>query len=589
MTSDLKTQSSQTELRRVLDTHRKNLLYVALFSFFINLLMLVPPPYMLQIYDRVLASRSTETLLVLTLVVIWLFLTMGMLEFVRSRIRVRLSARLDEQLNSRLYQAVNKMALLEPDKASHHPLSDLASLRQFISSNAPFAVFDSPWVTVYLAILFLFHSSFGWFAVFATAVLVTLTVINEFSTRRLQRQASDENMNAANAASAQLRNSEVLHAMGMQDALRDRWLRSHLQGLKAQCEASDRNGLWTSMSKTLRLLFQSLMLALGAYLAIQNEITAGMVIAGSILMGRALAPVDQLIGSWKQFGSVRTAYRRLDTVLSSVPGAQPRMSLPIPKGDIQIENVVLIPPGGQKPVLKGISLGLRAGETLALVGPSAAGKSSLVRAILGIWPLAAGAVRLDGTELEHWNRDQLGPRIGYLPQDIELFDGTVAENIARFGTIDDGLVIKAAQRAGVDAMIRSLPEGYETPIGVGGIALSGGQRQLLGLARALYGRPKLVVLDEPNSNLDEEGELALLRACLYLKQRGSTVILVTHRRNVLSVVDKMLVMEDGRLKLFGPRDAVLERLMPGAENPKVAKRHIGFPESAKRRAVAAGA
>ncbi len=586
MTSDVKPQSSQTELRRVLETHRKNLLYVALFSFFINLLMLVPPLYMLQIYDRVLTSRSTETLLVLTLVVLWLFMTMGMLEFVRSRILVRLSARLDDQLNSRLYQSVSKLALQEPEKATHHPLMDLSSLRQFLSSNAPFVVFDAPWVTVYLGILFLFHTSFGWFAVFATAVLVTLTLINEFSTRGLQRQASDESMKATNAASAQLRNAEVLHAMGMQNALRERWLRNHLQGLKAQCEASDRNGLWTSVSKTLRLLFQSLILALGAYLAILNEITAGMVIAGSILMGRALAPVDQLIGSWKQFTGTRAAYHRLNAVLSGVPATAQRMSLPVPKGALQIENAVLIPPGGQTPVLKGVSLALRAGETLALVGPSAAGKSSLVRAILGVWPLAAGSVRLDGTELQHWNRDELGPRIGYLPQDIELFDGTVAENIARFNEIDDFLVMKAAQRAGVDNMIRALPDGYETRIGVGGVALSGGQRQLLGLARALYGRPKLVVLDEPNSNLDEEGELALLRACLYVKKRNATLILVTHRRNILSVVDKVLVLEDGRLRLFGPRDAVLERLMPGADNPKVAKRHIGFPDGEGRRATA---
>jgi len=337
-------------------------------------------------------------------------------------------------------------------------------------------------------------------------------------------------------------------------------IEKHRKSVRAMSEASDRAGTWMNLSKTLRQLFQSLMLGLGAWLAINNQITAGMVIAGSILMGRALAPIDQLIGTWKSFTNARQSFRRLDELLVRLPEPKRRLSLPKPKGEIKVESLVLVPPGGKTPTLKGISFYLRPGEMLAVIGNSAAGKSSLIRAMLGLWPVAAGRVQLDGADIHQWNRDELGKWIGYLPQDVELFAGTVAENIARFGELDDRNIVKAARIAGVDKMIRALPQGYETAIGAGGHALSGGQRQCIGLARAVYGRPRIVVLDEPNANLDEAGDRALSRACTYLKQRGVTLVLVSHRRRILHLADKILSLEGGSLHLFGPRDAAMEHL-----------------------------
>jgi ATP-binding cassette subfamily C protein EexD len=348
--------------------------------------------------------------------------------------------------------------------------------------------------------------------------------------------------------------------MGMQKALQGRWLDRHLASLRAMSNAADRAGAWMNLSKTLRHLFQSLMLGLGAWLAIDGQITAGMVIAGSILMGRALAPIDQLIGAWKGFVGARHAYYHLEQLLQQTPEKKRRLSLPAPKGEIRVENAVLIPPGGESTVLKGVSLHLRPGEMLAIVGNSAAGKTSLIRSILGLWPLSAGRVQLDGADIAQWNPGELGSRIGYLPQDVELFDGTVAENIARFTKTKDSRIVKAAHIAGVDKLIRALPDGYNTRIGAGGVALSGGQRQRIALARAIFGKPPVIILDEPNSNLDAQGERALARACRYLKKHGVTLILVSHRRSILKMADKILSLQQGRLHLFGPRDAVLKRL-----------------------------
>lgn len=566
--------ANKSRLRDLLASQRRSLGYVGLFSLFINFLFLVPPLYMLQVYDRVLASRSSETLAVLTLVVIWLFLTMGILEFARSRILIRLSTRVDQQLGDTIYRGITRNALTDPGKTSQQPLQDLSTLRQFIAGNAPFALFDTPWVSVYLGVLFLFHQAFGWFAVAATLTLLCVAILHDRSTRTLQSQHSGSAAQAGAVVGEQLRNAEVMHAMGMRDALHGRWSDSHSRAVASFSDSADRSGLWTSISKTLRLLFQSLMLGLGAYLAIGNEITAGMVIAGSILMGRALAPVDQLIAHWRQFSGARAAYRRLDQLLLGLADEQPRIALPRPSGEVRVENAVLIPPNGRKPVLKGVSFRLPAGETLLVIGPSAAGKSSLVRAILGVWPLTAGVVRLDESDIQHWERAALAPHVGYLPQDIELFDGTVAENIARFGEMQDRRVIKAARIAGVHDMISGLPDGYETRIGPSGIALSGGQRQAIGLARAVYGRPRLVVLDEPNANLDSDGERALRRGCRYLKKNGVSIIMVNHRSRSLGLADKILVLEDGRTKMFGPRDAVLAELNRAVADPKVARRQI---------------
>ncbi len=551
----------RTELKSLLHSFGGSFMFVGLFSLFINLLMLVPPLYMLQVYDRVMTSRSEETLLMLTLILVWLFITMGLLEFVRSRILIRLGSRFDDQLSHRLYQAMMGHALRHPGKAGSQPVRDLNAVRQFLAGNAPFAFFDTPWIPVYLGILFLFHPYLGWFSVFAALVLLVLAIANEITTRQHHLKAASSNEQANMMVQAQLGNAEVLYAMGMQSALQKRWFKKHLATLKAQAAASDQAGVWTNLSKTLRLLFQSLMLGLGAWLAIDNELSAGMVIAGSILMGRALAPVDQLINTWKQSNGALASYRRLNTLLGTIPKAKQRLSLPPPEGNLKLESVTLIPPGGKLPVLKSIDLFLNAGETLVIFGPSAAGKSSLMRAIVGVWPLMTGKVRLDGTEMGHWNREELGPFMGYLPQDIELFEGTVAENIARFGELDAEMVVSAARLAGVDEMIRHLEDGFETLIGVNGVALSGGQRQRIGLARALYGNPRLVLLDEPNANLDEQGEAALMETCRTLKKRGITVVMVTHRSGILQLADKLLLLANGQVNLFGERDAVLNKML----------------------------
>jgi ATP-binding cassette subfamily C protein EexD len=561
----------KSELKLILASFRKNFAYVALFSMFINMLMLVPPIYMLQVYDRVMASRSVETLIMLTLIVVWLFITMGVLDFIRSRILVRLGTQMDERLNGRLFDSMNRFALRYPGKGSSQPLSDLTTIRQFMTGSGPFAFFDAPWIPFYFAILFLFHPWLGIFSIFAAIILIIVAIFNDLSTKKLMLEANNNNAKSMALVNAQLRNAEVLHAMGMGDKMRERWLQQHLNFLKAQSDASDGAGLWMNLSKTLRMMFQSLMLGLGGYLAISNEISAGMVIAGSILMGRALAPIDQMIGAWKQFGAARVSHKRLDALLNEFPAEIERMSLPAPKGALQVETLTIVPPGSQQAVLRAVSFAIDAGDSLVILGASAAGKSSLLRAIVGVWPSTAGAVRLDGTEIPHWNRTELGPYIGYLPQDVELFEGTVAENISRFNDLDSEKIVAAAKMAGVDEMIRHLPEGYETLIGAGGATLSGGQRQRVGLARALYGSPSLVILDEPNANLDEVGEKALVNACVQLKKAGTTLILVTHRTNILGIADKILLLADGMVKLFGPRDEVLQKLQAHTQQQQQAQ------------------
>lgn len=554
-----------SELAQVLTQFKTSFVYIGLFSAFINILMLVPPLYMLQVYDRVMMSRSMETLTMLTLIVVWLFLVMGLLEFVRSRLMIRLGSQLDDRLNNRLYQSMVDYAVKTPGQATSQPMTDLTAVRQFITGNGLFAFFDSPWVPFYIAALFLFHPLFGWFAIGAMIILILVAIGNEWATKSMLAAANSESIKSNQAVGSQLRNVEVLHAMGMLDNLRHRWLSKHLTFLKYQSDASDKAAVWSNLSKSLRLLFQSLILGLGGYLAVQNEISAGMLIAGSIIMGRALAPIDLMINTWKQFSGARSAYERLDKLLTEFPERGKAMSLPAPKGALSVEGAMVVPPGAQLPSLKGVSFAINPGEVLGVIGPSAAGKSSLARVVMGVWPMVSGKVRLDGAEIARWNREELGPHLGYLPQDVELFEGTVAENIARFGEVDPDKVVRAAQMAGVHDLILRLPAGYDTPIGAGGMALSGGQRQRIGLARAMYGNPKLIVLDEPNSNLDDAGERALVQAVLHMKQLGSTVVLITHRPGILGVTDKILLLVDGQVKAFGERDEVLRALQSGGQ------------------------
>lgn len=555
------------ELQKALRVCRQSFVFAGFFSFFINILMLAPSLYMLQVYDRVLASRSESTLLMLTLLLLLLFLLMGGLEVLRARILVRVGVRLDGLLSKRLFQATFDRALRGLGPASSQPLADLTSLRQFLTGNGLFAFFDAPWIPVYLAVLYLAHPLFGWLTLGGAVVVMILALINEWVTKKPLSTANGLAINAVNYVSANLRNVEALEAMGMLPAIQQRWRERHEAVMGFQALASDRAGILSSSSKIIRMFLQSLVLGTGAWLAIQQITTPGMMIAAMILAGRALAPIDMLIGTWQGFVSARGAYRRLQELLEQVPERPHHMSLPAPKGALLVDQVVAIPPGGRLPVLKGVSLSIAAGECVGIVGPSAAGKSTLARVVLGVWPLAAGKVRLDGADISHWNRAELGPYVGYLPQDVELFDGTISENIARFGEIVPERVVAAAQKAGVHELILRLPQGYDTRIGEGGAVLSGGQRQRVGLARAVYGDPVLVVLDEPNSNLDDQGEAALVQAIGQLRQSGSTVLIITHRVNVLSSVDRVLVLRDGQVQLFGPRDRVLTQLMQSAAAP----------------------
>jgi ATP-binding cassette, subfamily C, bacterial EexD len=558
-----------SELAKAIHHCRHSFQSAAIFSLFINLLMLVPSIYMMQVYDRVLGSSSMSTLLMLTLITVILFATLGLLEWIRSQILIRVSTRFDLLLNERLYKVMFRQGLISGGKSSVQPLSDLLSVRQFLTGNGLFAFFDAPWLPIYIGLLFLFNPAFGYVAILSSILLIILAIWNERATSGDLEQANRVSVENSNSTSRNLRNAEVVHALGMLPWLMARWQEKQHKLIMLQAVASEKNGLITALSKTYRMTVQSLVLGLGAWLAINKEISPGMMIGGSILLGRALAPIDLMIASWKQFLTARTAYGRLNTLLAQFPAEAPRMPLPPPKGILKAEQAVVIPPGSKVPVLKGISFIINPGTFVALIGSSASGKSTLARALLGIWPAANGAIRLDGADVSQFERDLVGPYIGYLPQDIELFDGTIAENIARFGEINSNYVVEAAIAAGVHDMILHLPQGYDTEIGGQGGALSAGQRQRVGLARALYGSPALVILDEPNSNLDDQGEQALARALLALKQRGCTVIVITHRAGILTIVDRIMVLNEGLLALDGPRDEVLAKLNQRAAQPPV--------------------
>jgi ATP-binding cassette subfamily C protein EexD len=562
----MKPKQPPSDLQKALRACRQSFVSAAFFSLFINLLMLVPPLYMLQMYDRVLSSRSESTLVMLTLIVIAAFLVMGGLELVRSRILVRTGARLDSLLNPRLFQAMFDQNLQRPGVSSQ-ALGDLNSLRQFLTGNGLFGFFDLPWSPIYLAVIFLIHPVLGWFAIGSSIVVSALAIANEYTTRKPLTEANAKAIANNNYLVGNLRNVEALEAMGMLPDIRRRWLERHREVLGLQAQASDRAGLLSSASKTLRIMAQSLILGIGAYLAIEQLISPGMMIAASILMGRALGPIDQLIGNWKGFLSSRAAYQRLNELLHVIPERRRYMPIPAPEGHLSLDSVVAAPPGTNVAILRGLTFSVAPGQALAVIGPSAAGKSTLARVILGVWPVAGGKVRLDGADIQHWNRENLGPYIGYLPQDIEMFAGTISENIARFGEVDPAKVVEAARQAGVHEMIQRLPQGYDTPVGEAGGFLSGGQRQRVGLARALYGEPVLIVLDEPNSNLDDQGESALIRAINELKEQRRTVVVITHRTSILNATDHILVLREGQAQMFGPREQVLGQLIRPVATP----------------------
>lgn len=555
-----KFRAPQNEVAQVLVSFKKAFRNIGVFSAVINMLMLMPAIYMLQLYDSVLTSRNETTLLMLTLIMLGAYIFMGALEYIRSFVLIRVGAQLDMKLNKRVYTAAFEESLKQGDGNAGQALKDLTNLRQFLTGNALFAFFDAPWFPIYLFVIFMFHPGLGIFALCGTAILIALAYINEKISHKPLAEANSMAVASTNVASNNLRNAEVIEAMGMLPNIQSRWYKLHSRFLNLQAEASEKAGVMTALSKSFTVALQSLMLGLGALLVLENSITPGMMIAGSILLGRAIAPVQLLISVWKQIGSTRSAYERLTQLLEHNPVREAGMALPKPVGIINVESVTAAPPGGKVPVIKGLSFSLNAGEVLGIIGPSGSGKSTLARLLVGVWPAASGKVRLDGADVYLWNKDELGPHIGYLPQDIELFAGTVSENIARFGEIHAEKVILAAKRAGVHEMILNMPEGYDTVLGGGGAGLSGGQKQRIGLARAMYDDPSLIVLDEPNSNLDDVGEQALLAAIIDLRKRGKTIVLITHRTSILGATSKLLLLQDGMVKMFGPTKEVIATL-----------------------------
>ena len=547
----------ESELKQTIIKAKKSIFMAGLFSMFINVLMLVPPLYMLQLYDRVLTSRSESTLYMLTLIVIVLFVTMGLLEVVRSRVLVKFGNRFANILSNRIFESTFELANKKPEAASSRLMGDFTQLRQFLTGNGLFAFFDAPWIPIYIIVLFLFHPYFGFFAIFAAITLVAITFLNEYTTKEKMDNANTLNRDSMMQLEANIRNAEVINAMGMKTNVRKKWEEKYFGFLNAQNDASNKAGIWSNLSKTLRMFFQSMILGLGAYLAVNMELSAGMMIAGSIIMGRALAPLDLMIATWKGFSGARMSYKRIDQLLKDFPKNKEYMELPAPKGFISVEGVYAKPPASNKYTLENLNFSINKGDILGVIGASAAGKSTLARIILGVWPVQIGTVRIDGADISQWDREHLGKYIGYLPQDIELFSGTISENIARFNEVDSQKVIEAAMKAGVHEMILRLPEGYDTVIGSGAVVLSGGQRQRIGLARAIYDNPVFVVLDEPNSNLDEQGELALLKTVEELKQSGTTVVIITHRPNILKVTNKILIMNTGKVERYASTEEIL--------------------------------
>jgi len=501
-------------------------------------------------------------------------MAMGGLDWVRGQIMSRASARLDEILSERVFETTFRYSLYSGGRTTTQPLMDLNGLRSFLGGPSVNAIFDTPWIPVYVLIMFAFHPYYGIMAIGSVMLLGTLTWVNQRTTQEDLGEANQAQLWANNFATSHLQNAEVIESMGMLGDVRDRWAHHNQRVIALQGAAAEKSGMIASSSKALRIMLQSLALGLGAYLAINLQISPGMMIAGAILLGRALAPVDQLVGGWRGLQQARQQYDRLDELLSKLPPASEKMNLPAPEGNLSVESIRVVPPGGKVPVLKGVSFKLKAGGTMGVIGPTAAGKSTLARAILGLWPAVMGSVRLDGADIFKWERAALGRYIGYLPQDIELFDGTISENIARFGEINSKKIVAAARLAGVHEMVLHLPEGYDTIIGAAGGALAGGQRQRIGLARALYGKPRLVVLDEPNSNLDEAGEGALRTALQQLKAEGITVVVITHRPSLLSVVDKILVLNEGTAADFGSPEMIMRKYIRTSGDRQLPGRNV---------------
>lgn len=537
---------------------------VVLFSFFINLLLLISPIYMLQVFDRVLTSRSGETLLMLTLGALLGLLVMAALEIVRSRLFIQASRGLEALLSRTVFNRVVALAPRSGAESGSH-LRDVGVLRQFLTGPAMIGLFDLPWMPFFLCVIYFMHPWLAAVALVGVAALVALAVWDEQSTRDRLRVTGLKQAEAARYLDQILRNGEIVNALGMQEAAARRWRERGDAAIDLQSEASARAGQISALTKFLRVLLQVSMLGTGAYLVLQQHMSSGIMMAATILLGKVTSPAEVLIANWRQFIEARAAYGRLDALLAAREGEQDRVSLPAPQGSLSVEKVSFALAPNRPPILKDISFALGQGEALGIIGPSAAGKSSLARVLLGVWPYQSGAVRLDGSEIRHWKKEELGASLGYLPQDVELFSGSVGQNIARLDDAErnSDAVIRAAQLAGAHDMIQRLPDGYDTELGAGGVALSGGQRQRIGLARALYGAPTFVILDEPNANLDIEGERALVAALTTLRAAAVTVVLITHKLSLLTNTDKTLVLNAGQVAAFGPSEEVLRKLTRG--------------------------
>ncbi len=555
-------QHNAQNIYSALKSGRMALVSTGVFSFIINLLMLTGPLFMLQVYDRVLNSGSISTLTALVLLAATLYVLYGFLEFIRSRVMVQIGRQLDEGLRARAFDMMSFHATKGNPQVRNSPISDLLTVRQFVSSPGPFAFFDMPWAPVYLFVIYLMHPWLGIAAACAVVILSVLAVINNRIMKEPSAEAQKAIAQAQVMSDESLRNAEVSSVLGMSDVLRNRWESVQSTALDAQTSASNRGGLISTMSRTLRLMFQSGILGLGALLAVQQEISAGSMIAASIIMARALAPVEQAVAHWQPYLGFRRAWSRLSELMKQTPAPAEPMPLPEPKGTLEVEGVSAFVPDSDKPIVFNVSFKVAAGTGLGVIGPTGAGKSTLARAIVGAWPRMRGKIRLDGADVRQWDAVRLGKHLGYLPQDVELFEGTVAENISRFDPeANPKDIVAAAQQAAVHEMVLKLPDGYNTRVGAGGHRLSAGQLQRIGLARAMYGDPVLLIMDEPNANLDAEGEAALVQAVANARKRGATVIVVAHRPSALAAIDTLLMLKDGKQVAFGPKDEVLAKVL----------------------------
>ena len=550
----------RSELTATLWTFRHEFVMVGFFSMVANLLMLTPTLYMLQVYDRVMLSQSELTLVAMSLLTLGLFAVMAFAEWMRSKVLVRAGVRLDERLGTQVFNASFESHLSQSGSSPARSFNDLIQVRQFLTGNGIFAFFDAPWAPIYMAVLFMLHPWLGIMGLVFSVFQALLAWFGHRHTLLPSEAAAAATVEAASFLQSKLRNSEVVESMGMLGNLRTRWAARHATALEQGAAAQALTQRVVAWSKFIRYTQQSLALGAGALLVIDGQLSPGAMIASNVLMTRALAPIDQIVSGWRGFIGASAAFSRLETLLLGFPGRDVALSRVRPKGQMTLANVVATAPGRVSPILKNVNLSVFEGTVLVVLGPSGSGKSTLARVMMGIWPDVEGDVALDGLSLKGWDRTELGPHLGYLPQDVELFEGTLAENIARFSEVDPEKVVEAAQCAGLHDMILRFPKGYDTSIGEAGAMLSGGQRQRVGLARAIYGYPAFIVLDEPNANLDDAGEAALVKTVLNMKEKGKTVVLITHRPGILAVADRLLLLQDGRVQAEGPRDVVLAAL-----------------------------